>query len=87
MGNDILWLGAFRYYLGRQTYAVSDFVLLLEQNWNTLSEDLKVRIEIELKEAFQRDDLDRYYNREHNTLGSLSDRREWEKILNLCHIK
>ena len=38
-----LWLGSFRYYLGRRTYAVSDFCELLIQEWTTLDERTKLR--------------------------------------------
>lgn len=36
-----LWLGSFRYYLGRQTYAVDDFCNLLISNWSTLPDQCK----------------------------------------------
>ena len=54
-----LWLGAFRYYLGRRTYAVSDFCKLLIQEWGNINPHCQRLIQKELENAFVRDDMDR----------------------------
>ena len=49
--QDTLWLGAFRYYLGRQTYAVSEFCELLERKWEMLPASTRNLILREIKQA------------------------------------
>lgn len=77
-----LWLGSFRYYLGRQSYAVSDFCDLLVSQWNSIPDRCKVLIRKELNDAFIKDDEMRadpgrssYY-----PLGMDMDRRQWERV-------
>jgi hypothetical protein len=77
---DILWIGAFRYYLGRRTHAVSDFCHLLLIQWNSLPTRTKTIIQHELSNAFLRDDDDRDKGLSHLPLGADCDRAEWEKV-------
>ena len=44
---------AFRYALGRQTYAVYEVVKCLKKNWDLLSEHTKQLIRKEIKEAIK----------------------------------
>jgi hypothetical protein len=90
--NDIqtltLWVGAFRYYLGRQTYAVSDFCDLLIQEWNNLPDKCKGIIQRDLEEAFERDDDHRKDQQDlkyesYLPLGMDCDRAEWERVRKL----
>jgi len=74
-----LWLGAFRYYCGRMTYAVSDFCDLLRKEWPSLPEHTRGLIRAELEEAFARDDKHRPYDH-YAPLGADCDRKEWEKV-------
>ena len=76
-----LWLGAFRYYLGRQTYAVSDFCELLAQEWNNLDSRTQTLILKELKEAIKEDDDSRLEGRDFHRLGDDCDRAEWVALL------
>ena len=46
---------AFRYALGRKTYAVSDVANYLNENWNKLSLMTKVLIKKEVKDAIEND--------------------------------
>ncbi len=64
-----LWLGAFRYYLGRRTYAVGDFCDLVIQEWMGFPEKLKEIMAEEIKEA-----------RERTGLGDECDRKYWEIV-------
>ena len=78
-----LWLGALRYYLGRQTYAVSDFCDILRSQWLTLPEKLQQLIQRDVEEAFARDDRAREDCSSYRTLGADCDRAEWEKVRGL----
>lgn len=77
-----LWLGSFRYYLGRQSYAVSDFCDLLIAQWGEIPDRCKKLIIKELNEAFQKDDeLRADKSRTHYyPLGMDMDRACWEKV-------
>lgn len=79
-----MWLGAFRYYLGRMTYAVSDFCDLLIDEWPNLPERLKKLIKKEIDEAFEMDDqLRNMDNGTRRRLGMECDREEWERVRRL----
>ena len=80
-----LWLGSFRYHLGRKTYAVSEFCELLIQEWANLPEITKTLISKELENTFIRDDMDRAYGQSILPLGMDCDRKEWEKVRKLYH--
>ena len=75
----ILWHGAFNYYCGRATIAVSAFIDDLIKNWPRLSEKARYLIERDLEREFAQDDEDR----RHNRLGHDCDRKEWEKVRRL----
>ncbi len=77
-----LWIGAMRYYIGRQTYAVSDFCDALRAEWTTLPDAAKAILRQEIEDAFRIDDAnrgrtDRTYSLK---LGDDCDRAEWEKV-------
>lgn len=84
--NDqiLLWLGAFRYYTGRMTYAVSEFCELLIAKWETLPRGLHALIQRDLEEEFRRDDEMRKPRgltcQTSFPLGMDCDRAEWEKV-------
>jgi hypothetical protein len=81
-----LWLGGFRYYLGRQTYAVEDFCNCLISNWSFLPDHCKRLIAKELKEAFKQDDLDRLDEmKTYHRLGHNCDRQSWAKVLDVVN--
>lgn len=50
-----LFLGAFRYYLGRASYAVSEFTALLAKHWDDVDPYTKNLILKELKEELDKD--------------------------------
>jgi hypothetical protein len=75
-----LWIGSFRYYLGRQTCAVSDFCDLLIQEWDNLPTHTQVIIINELENAFVRDDMDRSQGLKHLPLGMDCDRADWQRV-------
>lgn len=79
-----LWLGAFRYYVGRMTYAVSSFCDLLYSNWETLPKTTRALIQRDLEEEFRRDDEMRKVAEQtcqaSFPLGVDCDRRAWESI-------
>lgn len=78
-----LWLGAFRYYLGRMSYAVSDFCDLLIREWPNLDEHTKSLIRKELEEAVKLDALERSDcgRSLHARLGMDCDRDDWVRVL------
>jgi hypothetical protein len=75
-----LWLGAFRYYLGRQTYAVSDFCDALIRNWGDLPQHTRQLIEKELEHAFRQDDQARLDGLQYRALGWDCDRESWARV-------
>lgn len=76
-----LWLGAFRYYLGRTTYAVSDFCELLIKNWPDLDVKTQELIKKELQEASIKDSEQRSTSYKWPALGHDCDKVEWDKVL------
>ncbi len=79
----ILWHGAFSYYCGRATIAVSAFIDDLIKNWPRLSEKARYLIKRDLEREFAQDDEDRRTRSRHNRLGHDCDRKEWEKVRRL----
>jgi hypothetical protein len=79
----ILWHGAFNYYCGRATIAVSAFIDDLIKNWPKLSEKARHLIKRDLEREFAQDDEDRRTRSRHNRLGHDCDRKEWEKVRRL----
>jgi hypothetical protein len=75
-----LWIGAFRYYLGRMSYAVGNFCDLLMAHWPALNGRVKALIQRELDEAFKQDDEMRYDGKEYLPLGHDCDRAQWERV-------
>jgi len=70
-----LWIGAFRYWLGRQTVSVHGFCEHLIHEFDGLPDQAKSVINRELQEAF----YERAFNR--MRLGHDIDRKKWEEVL------
>lgn len=81
--NDDAAIWAFRYCLGRRTYAVADCVTWLVHSWPLLNDDAKTIIRRDLEEAFERDDRDLKEGANRYSLGMDMDRREWERVRRL----
>lgn len=81
-----LWLGAFRYYCGRMTYAVSDFCEMLVAAWPTLTPSLRNLIAGELEGEFRRDDEMRDRGASYLPLGNQCDRESWERVRGLWKV-
>ncbi len=75
-----LWLGAFRYYLGRRTYAVESFCDMLRATLPNLPERAQLLIVDELDAAFKQDDAARANRSEFKPLGHDCDREQWERV-------
>ena len=81
MLNDTIFIGAFRYYLGRQTYAVTDFCLYVENNLGNISESTRRLMRRELREEIERDDEARAVSETRFLpLGSNCDREMWIEL-------
>ena len=85
-----LWLGSFRYYCGRMSYAVGDFTELLIREWPKLPIRVRHLIERDLEEEFLRDDTSREMQLMQNTdrqwfhpLGQYCDRQRWDQVRRL----
>ena len=74
----VFW--SFRYMLGRQSYAVSDFAERLALSWDSLEKRVQRLIIKELNEAFEKDDEDRALKMDYKTLGGDCDRESWLKV-------
>ena len=70
--NDHIIFYAFRYCLGRRTYAVSEMVSYLFNNWNNISKRVRDKITEEIANAI-----------ENKRAGMECDIKQWEKILEL----
>lgn len=84
-----IWLGATRYYLGRMTYAVSDFCECLIAEWPNLPEEARNLIKRDIEEEFVRDDdfrsrideaQDLVSGIKYLPLGMDCDRKQWERV-------
>lgn len=81
MLNDNLVIGAFRYYLGRQTYAVSDFCLYAQENLKYISESSRRLMRRELREEIERDNQARAVSESRFLpLGADCDRASWIEL-------
>lgn len=78
--KSTLWVGAFRYYLGRQTYAVGDFCDLLLAERDNLPAPVKHLILREIESAIDNDDAARERGDIVKPMGWDCDRRAWEKV-------
>ena len=78
--RGMLWIGAFRYYCGRQSYAVSWFCEIIVREWATLPKRARAIIQRDLEKEFELDDRFRATGEGWKTLGADIDRREWEKV-------
>ena len=83
-----LWIGAFRYYLGRMTISVHSFCDSLVKNWDSIPERAKFVIKRDLLEAIQHDDRDRHHEIDtgemsyHKYLGHDCDSYKWRDVCN-----
>lgn len=78
--QELLWIGAFRYYCGRMTYVVEMFCSELIAEWANLPERARVVIARDLKQEFRRDDYARKHDLSFLPLGHDMDRREWQRV-------
>jgi len=63
---------AFRYALGRMTYAVGEVVEHLEEKWDELDGETQLRIQTEIREAISREQA-----------GTAFDEECWRVVLKL----
>jgi hypothetical protein len=83
--QEILWLCAFRYALGRRTYVVNvgkEMADLLVKHWNELSDSSKTVIQGDLEEAFANHEriVELGLGNEYSPLGQDCDRQQWERV-------
>ena len=76
-----LWIGAFRYYCGRMTIAVSGFCETMISNIENIPDEAISIIKRDLIKAFADDDRDREKGREVKRLGMDYDRHKWLEVL------
>jgi hypothetical protein len=96
MKDDLtVWLGAFRYYCGRTSYAVDDYCRALCAEWPILTEYTRFLIQTELEKEFERDDAERQEDidmekkvrrTKRYPLGLDDNRRSWEKVRQLWRV-
>jgi hypothetical protein len=70
--NDTIVFYAFRYCLGRRSYAVDDCVAYLEAHWTELLPRIQRQIQVELRAAI-----------EQNAAGDACDVVQWQRVLAL----
>ena len=81
--QQILWLGATRYYLSHSMHAVSDFCGLLIAEWNSMDKDIKAIIKYEISEAIKTDNNDLSEGALFRRIGYSIDRAEWDRVCKL----
>lgn len=69
--DDNIIFYAFRYCLGRKTYAVAEMVDYLLDNWNDISKNLRDKIKKEIANAI-----------ENKRVGMDCDIKDWQRLLN-----
>lgn len=74
----VFW--SFRYFLGRRSYAVSDFANRLAITFNLLDNQIKKLIKDELDKAFEEDDESRALKMNYRILGDDCHRKAWLKV-------
>lgn len=79
--SALMWIGSFRYYLGRMTISVSRFCELLKSEWENIPKQAQGVILLDLQEAIEEDDRDRQRGREHKRLGEDADRSVWLNVM------
>lgn len=77
---EMLWIGSFRYYLGRMTISTHSYCDSLIHNWPVIPERAKTVILRELEEEIKRDDRDRESNKDHKALGHDCDSQKWREV-------
>ncbi len=78
---DMLWIGSFRYYLGRMTISVHSYCDSLIRNWDNVPERAKMVIIRDLAEEIKRDDEDRLDEKEYKRLGHDCDSQRWREVM------
>jgi hypothetical protein len=78
---DMLWIGSFRYYLGRMTISTHSYCETLMNHFHTIPKRAQEVIKRDLAEEIKRDDSDRENEREHKTLGHDCDSQKWREVM------
>ena len=78
---ELLWIGSFRYHLGRRTYAVNDFCNALIASWAALPGNAKRIVRNELEHELRMDAECRHQGLP-GPLGDACDRDDWERVRN-----
>ncbi len=79
---EMLWIGSFRYYLGRMTISVHSYCDSLMEHWGDIPERAQFVIKRDLSEAIQFDDNYRYSDSPHKSLGHNCDSQKWREVMN-----
>ena len=81
--QQILWLGATRYYLSHSMPAVSDFCSLLIAEWDNIDSSTKDVLKHEISEAIKTDNNDLSEGALFRRIGYSIDRAEWDRVCKL----
>ena len=82
--QQCLWLGALRYYMGRETYAVSEFCELLIKSWPDINDVTQLIIKRDLeREIERRKERAGWTLSADMPLGMDMDYQEWLKVQEL----
>lgn len=78
---EMLWIGSFRYYLGRMTISVHSYCDSLVRNWENVPNRAKEVIKRDLAEEIKRDDMQRANGCEFKALGHDCDSQKWREVM------
>lgn len=78
--SSLLWIGAFRYFCGRQTISVSSFCDCIIRDMGSIPKCAITVIRRDLREAIKDDDRDRITDDGHRRLGHDCDRAKWLEV-------
>lgn len=84
---DNLFVGMFRYALGRKTYFVSDAAQTIANNWNQIPTQTQDLIRKELDKAIAEDASQRVDGKRYPRLGMDCDRETWVTLRETILIK
>jgi len=80
---EMLWIGSFRYYLGRMTISVHSYCDTLIKHWKDIPERAQFVIRRDLAEAIEADDIARKSDKPnlYKALGHDCDSRKWREVM------
>ena len=78
--DSMLWIGSFRYYIGRMTIQTHAYGAMLVKRWAEVPKDAQSVILRDLKDAIERDSIARESKSDYCELGMEMDAQMWRDV-------